>query len=125
MVKILRTALLGLSVLVALSLSALAAPFDAKAFEDAQAANKTILIDVFATWCPVCAKQRPIVDSIRKERSDLVVFEVNYDAAKDALKRLGSPSHATLIVFKGKKELGRLTGETDPGRIKALVAKGY
>lgn len=125
MLKQFGTAFIGLVALLAAGTATLAEPFDAKAFEAAQAANKSILVDVFATWCPVCAKQRPILESIKKERPDLVVFEINYDTAKEAMKRVGASGHATLIVYKGKKEVGRVTGETDPGRIRALVAKAY
>lgn len=113
--------------LVVLSTSALfAAPaFEAGAFQQAQAAGKTILVDVTASWCPVCQKQRPIVQTIEEERPALVVFEVDFDTAKDVLKRFGVQYQSTLIVFKGNQEVGRLTGETDPARIRALIAKGF
>lgn len=123
--KILQTAL----VLALLSGSTLAVhareKFDASRFEDAQAAGKAILIDVSAEWCPTCKKQRPIVDAVEKERSGLVVYEVDFDTAKDALVRFRAQSQSTLIVFKGAKEVGRSTGDTDPARIRALVAKGF
>lgn len=101
-----------------------ASPFDGKAFEAAQAAGRTILIDVYAPWCPVCKQQRPIVERIQKENPTLVVFEVDFDKAKGVLKRFGVQFQSTLIVFKGATEVGRSTGETDPTRIQALVAKG-
>lgn len=100
-------------------------PFDAKVFQQAQAAGKTILIDVTASWCPTCKQQRPIVQEIEKERANLVVYEVDFDTAKDALKRFRVQYQSTLIMFKGKNEVGRSTGETDPTQIRALVAKGY
>ena len=99
-------------------------PFDAKAFEQAQAAGKTILIDVFASWCPVCKKQQPTVARLEKEKPGLVVYEVNFDNDKNALKKFGVQAQATLIVFKGTKEMGRSTGESDPASIQALVEKG-
>lgn len=99
-------------------------PFDAKAFEQAQAAGKTILIDVYASWCPVCKKQQPTVARLEKERPGLVVYEVNFDNDKSVLRKFGVQSQATLIVFKGTKEMGRSTGESDPARIQALVEKG-
>lgn len=100
-------------------------PFDGKAFQQAQAAGKTILVDVTASWCPTCQKQRPIVQEIEKEKPSLVVYEVDFDAAKDTLKRFRVQYQSTLIVFRGANEVGRSTGETDPGRIRALVAKGF
>lgn len=99
-------------------------PFDAKAFQQAQTAGKTILIDVTASWCPTCKQQRPIVQEIEKEKPNLVVYEVDFDTAKDALKRFRVQYQSTLIMFKGVKEVARSTGETDPTQIRALVAKG-
>jgi thiol-disulfide isomerase/thioredoxin len=100
-------------------------PFDAKAFEQAQAAGKTVLIDVYASWCPVCKKQQPTIARLEKEKPGLVVYQVSFDNDKSVLKRFGVQAQATLIVFKGAKEIGRSTGESDPGRIQTLVEKGF
>jgi thioredoxin 1 len=99
-------------------------PFDASVFEQAQAAGKSILVDITASWCPTCNVQRPIVQEIEKSTPKLVVYEVDFDTAKDVLKRFRVQNQSTLIVFKGSNEVGRSTGETDPANIKALVSKG-
>jgi len=118
-------ALMGLIALVALPFGAQAAQsFNAKTFQQAQAAGKTILVDVYASWCPVCRKQQPIIQSISQQRPNLVVYRVDFDRDKDALKRFRVQSQSTLIVFKGKQEVSRSVGDTDPARIQALVAKG-
>lgn len=100
-------------------------PFDAKAFQASQAAGKSILVEVTAPWCPTCKRQRPIVDQIRKDRPGLVVYEVDFDTGKDALKRLRVQNQSTLIVFRGTSEIGRSTGDTDARSISALVAKAF
>jgi thiol-disulfide isomerase/thioredoxin len=113
------------AMLLASPLEALARqPFDAKAFEQAQATGKTVLVDVYASWCPVCKKQQPTIARLEKEKPSLVVYEVNFDNDKSVLKQLGVQAQATLIVFKGAKEVGRSTGESDPARIQALIEKG-
>jgi len=99
-------------------------PFDPNAFRQAQAAGKPILIDVTASWCPTCKQQRPIVQEIEKATPNLVVYEVDFDSAKEVLKRFRVQSQSTLIVFKGDSEVGRSTGVTDPANIRALVSKG-
>ena len=101
-----------------------AEPFSAAAFEVAQAAGKSILVDVTAPWCPTCRKQRPIVEDLEIEHPSLVVFEVDFDSAKDVLRRFRVRYQSTLIVFKGDREVGRSTGDTDPSRVKTLVAMG-
>lgn len=112
--------------LLLLSVGALARqPFDDKAFEQAQAAGKTILIDVYASWCPVCKKQQPTIGQLEKDKPGLIVYSLDFDRDKAALKRFGVQSQSTLIVFKGAKEVGRSTGDTDPSRIEALVTKGF
>ena len=112
--------------LLLLSIDALARqPFDVKAFEQAQAAGKTVLVDVSASWCPVCKKQQPIIGRLEQDKPDLVVYEVDFDRDKNALKQFRVQSQSTLIVFKGATEVGRSTGETDPSRIQALVNKGF
>ena len=117
---------LAAAVLLALSVVGHAAqPFDDQSFKQAQAAGKTILVDVTASWCPTCRQQRPIVEQIEKETPNLVVYEVDFDTAKDTLKRFRVQQQSTLIVFKGTKEVGRSIGDTDPARIRALVAQGF
>src|SRR5262249_45834654 len=99
--------------------------FDDQSFNQAQAAGKTILVDVNASWSPTCRQQRPIVEQIEKDKPNLVVYEVDFDTAKDTLKRFPLQPHSTLVVLKGHKESGRSTGDTDPARIRALVAQGF
>jgi thioredoxin 1 len=102
-----------------------AQPFDDQSFKQAQALGKTILVDVTASWCPTCRQQRPIVEQIEKEKPNLVVYEVDFDTAKDALRHFRVQYQSTLIVFKGTKEVGRSTGDTDAASIRALIAKGF
>ena len=106
------------------SLSGAAQPFDANAFQKAQAAGKTMLIHVGASWCATCRKQQPIIHQIERELPELVVYEVDFDAEKDVLKRLGVRYQTTLIVFRGEEEIARSVGDTSPSGIRALVATG-
>jgi thiol-disulfide isomerase/thioredoxin len=45
-------------------------------------------VDVTATWCPTCKAQHRVLDSLAKrpESAEIVVFEVDFDTQKDALK---------------------------------------
>ena len=100
-------------------------PFHAAAFAEAQKEGKPILIDVFAVWCPVCRAQNPILVQLTREPKykDLVVFKVDFDTQKDALRALNAQSQSTLIVFKGGTEQGRSVGDTDQDSITALLDK--
>lgn len=115
----------GLPALPALAFSA-RSPFDAKAFEAAQAAGKPILVEVSAPWCPTCKAQKPILSSLgaKADFAKLTVFEVDFDSQKDALRLLKAQQQSTLIVFKGKQEAGRSVGDTNAASIEALLRKG-
>lgn len=113
------------AILLLLPLTAQAGqPYDAQAFAAAQETGKSILVDVAAPWCPTCARQKPTVQGLETSQPALVVFDVDFDSAKGVLKQFRVTAQSTLIMFKGKIETGRSTGETDPAAITALVAKG-
>lgn len=100
-------------------------PFTQAAFEAAQKADKPILIDVYATWCDVCARQAPTLAKLRSEPKfkDLVILKVNFDTQKDVMRRFGARLQSTLICFHGTKEIGRSVGETQPEWIDDLLEK--
>ena len=99
--------------------------FTEDAFAAAQKADKPILIDTFATWCDVCARQAPILEKLRAEPryKELVTFKVNFDTQKDVMRRFNARVQSTLICFRGTKEVGRSIGETQPEWIDDLLDK--
>jgi thiol-disulfide isomerase/thioredoxin len=107
------------------ALAAQIVPYTPEAFDSAVAAGKPILVEIHATWCPVCKKQAPILSDLEKNQKfdDLVVVHVDFDAQKDAVRRFGAQMQSTLIVFKGGKEAGRSVGDTNPDSIAALLDK--
>ena len=113
------------SVLSGAAFAAETVPYSQPAFDAAQAAGRSILVEVHAPWCPTCKAQAPILSSIRKNAAydELVVFRIDFDSQKDALQRFGARMQSTLITFKGGKETGRSVGDTNPDSIAALLAK--
>ena len=98
-------------------------PFDAASFAAAQKEGKSILVDIFAVWCPVCRAQNPILTQLTRDPKykDLVVFKVDFDTQKPDVRALKATSQSTLIAYKGEKETGRTVGDTNPQSIAALV----
>ena len=94
-------------------------------FDTAQAAGRPILVEVTAPWCPTCKAQAPILSRLKQDPKfkGLVTFEIDFDSQKDALRKLNVQKQSTLIVFKGKAEVGRSTGDTNAGSIAALLGK--
>lgn len=121
-----RSLMTLIGVFVATPGNAAGLPFDGAQFEAAQAAGKTILVEVHAPWCPTCARQRPIVESLMRSSQfrDVVLFHIDFDTGGDALRRFNVQSQGTLIVFKGREERGRAVFETNANRIRDLIARG-
>lgn len=99
--------------------------FDAAQFAQAQADNQSIMVMVTAPWCPTCKAQKPILDEVTGKPSfkNLKIFEVDFDTRKDVLQDLKVTMQSTLIVYKGKTEMGRSTGDTKKESIETLVNK--
>lgn len=99
--------------------------YSAAAFEAAIKAGKPVLVDVSAPWCPTCKAQAPILSELTKQPrfKNLVVFNVDFDSQKDALRSLKAQQQSTLIVFKGGAEVGRSVGDTGKASIEALLSR--
>lgn len=114
---------------VLLGLPALAAsrqPWSDAAFDAAQAAGRVILIEVTAPWCPTCRAQKPHIDAVAADPRlrEALLLSVDFDTQRDALRRLNVRTQSTLIVFRGREELGRATGITEEAAIRALLLRG-
>jgi len=99
--------------------------FDKAGFEAAQAEGKSILLHIAAPWCETCQAQRVVLDKLEKDPTfkDYVVITIDFDTQKDVMRSFKANSRSTLIVFKGKTEVGRLVAVTKPAAIKALLEK--
>ena len=97
--------------------------FDAAAFAQAQKDGKPILVDIFAAWCPVCRAQNPILTQLTRKPKfkDFVVFKIDFDDQKDAVRAVKATSQSTLIVYQGEIEKGRSVGDTNATSIEALL----
>jgi thioredoxin len=98
-------------------------PFNAAEFAAAQKEGKSILVDIFAPWCPVCRAQNPILVQLTREPKfkDLVVFKVDFDNQTSDVRALHADRQSTLITYKGEAEKGRSVGDTNEKSIAALL----
>lgn len=92
-------------------------------FEAALKTGKPILVEVSASWCPVCKTQAPILNEIvaQSRFKDLVFLDIDFDSQKEALRGLRVIQQSTLIVFKDGREVGRSVGDTNRASIEALL----
>ncbi|TXN26746.1 thioredoxin family protein [Methylobacterium sp. WL19] len=121
-----RALLLTTALLAAAPYGASAAePFDEAAFAAAQGAGRPVIVEVTAPWCPICKAQRPLLKALSEQPrfKDLAIYEIDFDTQKALMRRFDARMQSTLIVFKGREEVGRSVGETQGEWIEALVEK--
>jgi thioredoxin-like negative regulator of GroEL len=87
--------------------------------------GKPALVLIHADWYPTCKAQEKILDALlpSKEFKGITTLRVDFDTQKPVVKAFGVQYQSTLIVFKGGKEVARVTGETDRERIAVLLRK--
>ena len=100
-------------------------PFDKAKFDAALAQGKPVIVDFTASWCPTCKQQKPIVQGLLKEKKlqPVTLFVADFDFEEDLKKQLGVTMQSTFVVFKGGKEVGRSTGQTQKQPIAELFEK--
>ncbi len=88
-------------------------------------AGKPILVVVHADWCGTCRAQEQILEQLlpQAEFRGVSTLRIDFDAQKQAVRSFGVRYQSTLIVFKGGKEVTRVTAETDRERIAELLRK--
>jgi thioredoxin-like negative regulator of GroEL len=123
-VRCIRVAILFLTIILP-GVPVLAAEkmnFDQDRFIAAQAEGRPILVDIWASWCPTCAAQQPIIERLAgaPEYKNLLILRVDFDTQKDVVRRFGARSQSTLIAFRGTRETGRSVGDTDEHSIAKL-----
>ena len=99
-------------------------PFTRQAFQAAQSAGKSILVEIHASWCPTCQAQKPILSKLFADPKfkNLAVFRIDFDSQKDEVRNFKARMQSTLITFKGSEEIARSVGDTNPDSIADLLA---
>ena len=75
------------------------------------AADRPVVVDVWATWCPHCHALEPMLASVADDYADgLAVVALDADANPEVVLRHGVMSLPTLLVFDQGALVARLTG---------------
>jgi thioredoxin 1 len=89
---------------------------------DEVTAEGVALVDFWATWCPPCRAQGPIVERIAGEyRGRATVGKLDVDKNPETAGRFVIQAIPTLIVFTGGDESKRLVGLQRHADLKAAL----
>lgn len=123
--KVIKNLLTMLLVLLPLYAYAFGEPYTQDKLDSLNKAAKPTLVFIYADWCPTCKAEEKILNTLlpTKEFQGITTLMVNFDDQKPVVRAFGATYQSTLIVFKGGKEVARVTGETDQDRIAALLRK--
>jgi thioredoxin 1 len=122
----------------ALALAVLAAPFAAAdpvlardfaayradSFPKLLGAGGSLIVHVHADWCAVCRAQMPIINKAlaAPAYANVKTVRVNFDKDKQFLADYKVVRQATIVAFKGGKEVARLSYDTDEEKIRKTLA---
>src|SRR5262245_46107900 len=91
--------------------------FDATAL----AADRTVVVDFWAEWCPPCRALAPAIEALAGERPEVVVGKLDVDRHPAVAERFGVQSIPTVLVFRNGQLSARSVGLVPIGRLYELV----
>ncbi len=100
-------------------------PYDKASVAKLADQGRPVVLAVHASWCPTCKAQGVILDKLMRAPAyrGVTLFVIDFDTAKPLLSRLKVDQRATLIAYKGKKEVARSSFETEPAAIESMLKK--
>ena len=98
--------------------------FSLSSLEKAKNTGKTVVINSYEPWCWSCRKQDKVLISAKDEFKGVVFLTYQQGKHKDIAEALNISVRTTIVVFKGKKEVARIIGQTGKTEIYSAIKKG-
>lgn len=108
-------------------------PFVQKSYESTLAQGKPVLLFFYASWCPYCQKQDPIIEKLyadEAERLGVDAFRVHYADSQTSAeekafaKAFGiSSQHTFVLLGKDGKEIARSVGPMTAEQVRLFLSK--
>ena len=89
--------------------------------KDVLNAEKTVLLDFWATWCGPCMMLSPVVDAFSEKHPEISVCKVNVDEQPGLAQAFGIESIPTLVVMRDGKIINHSLGVIPEEKIEELV----
>lgn len=84
--------------------------------------TKPIIIKAFATWCPHCAKMKPLYEALEKELGQKYLFtELDVDKFPELAAHYNILGLPTFVFVKNQKEVGRVIGEVSDYELRQKI----
>lgn len=97
--------------------------YSADALAAAQARGDTLLVDVYASWCPTCKVQHRTLATLLQDPGYAGVHgvRVDFDRDRDFVDRYRTPTQSMILIFFGDREVSRTAGLTWEEPIRAQL----
>lgn len=86
-------------------------------------ADKTVLLDFWATWCGPCQMIAPTIHEIATENPDILVGKVDVDKEPYLAQMFGIVSIPTLMVIKNSEVVEQIVGLVKKEKILEALGK--
>lgn len=92
---------------------------------DAESAQRAMVVDFYADWCPPCRELAPLFEEVAEELKGQVAFgKVNIAEGQDLFHRFDVTRLPTLVLLKDGKEVRRLVGLHDRAALLEFATSG-
>tara|TARA_Y100000814_G_scaffold63894_1_gene39708 strand:- start:50 stop:421 length:372 start_codon:yes stop_codon:yes gene_type:complete len=98
--------------------------FSLSSLEKAKNTGKTVVVNSYEPWCWSCRKQDKVLISAKDEFKGVVFLTYQQGKHKDIAEALNISMRTTIVVFKGKREVARIIGQTGKTEIYSAIKKG-
>ena len=122
MSQVFRALLVSFAILAGNAFAA-EAPFEAARFQTLLSTGQPVAIDFYASWCPTCRAQAPLLKALTKqpEFHGLTLLVADFDTETRLRKDLNVGMQSTVVVFRHGAEVARSTGDTSEAGLARLL----
>jgi len=92
-------------------------------FDEVVAANDTVLVDFWASWCGPCRAFAPVFERVSGRYPDLVFGKVDTETETELARSFNIMSIPTLMVFREQVLLYAQPGALPESGLEDLIAK--
>lgn len=87
--------------------------YDLKRFQEAQKNGEKIILHFQADWCPVCQKQKPILEIMRSEfdKNKIRFMTVSFDQEKELVQKMRVQNPSVFVAFVGFNEVKKMPNQ--------------